>query len=73
MDVATDYLCSEPGGRARRPRGSEAAGPGGAGNANRAHHGTVLDALGARLDRATADTFDPGVLRALVVGRPVGD
>lgn len=41
--------------------------------AARAFFTTVLDALGARLDRATADTFDPGVLRALVVGRPVGD
>lgn len=33
----------------------------------------VLDGLGAQLDQATAATFDPGVLQAMVVGRPVGD
>jgi len=38
----------------------------------RAFFATVLDGLGAQLDRATADTFDPGVLDAMVVGRPVG-
>jgi len=34
---------------------------------------TVLDGLGAQLDRATAETFEPDVLDAMVVGRPVGD
>lgn len=33
----------------------------------------VLDGLGAQLDRATAETFEPEVLDAMVVGRPVGD
>jgi len=39
--------------------------------AARAFFTKVLDGLGARLDRATADTFDPEVLDAMVVGRPV--
>ncbi|TDE97297.1 peroxidase [Occultella glacieicola] len=33
---------------------------------------TVLDGLGARLDPQTAATFEPDLLAALVVGRPVG-
>lgn len=41
--------------------------------AARAFFTKVLDALGARLDRATADTFAPDVLAAMVVGNPVGD
>ncbi len=32
----------------------------------------VLDGLGARLDPETAATFEPTVLQAMVVGRPVG-
>jgi uncharacterized peroxidase-related enzyme len=39
----------------------------------RAFFTKVLDGLGAQLDRPTADTFDPGVLDAMVVGRPVGE
>lgn len=39
----------------------------------RAFFTKVLDGLGARLDRATADTFAPDVLQAMVVGNPVGD
>jgi uncharacterized peroxidase-related enzyme len=38
----------------------------------RAFFATVLDGLGARLDPETAGTFDPPVLEAMVVGRPVG-
>jgi uncharacterized peroxidase-related enzyme len=38
----------------------------------RAFFTTVLDGLGAQLDRATAETFEPDVLSAMVVGRPVG-
>ncbi len=38
----------------------------------RAFFATVLDGLGARLDPAIADTFEPQVLEAMVVGRPVG-
>lgn len=34
---------------------------------------TVLDGLGARLDRPTAATFDDDVLAAMVVGRDIGD
>lgn len=41
--------------------------------AARAFFTKVLDGLGARLDRATADTFAPDVLQAMVVGNPVGD
>ena len=41
--------------------------------AARSFFATVLDGLGARLDRATAETFDPELLQAMVVGRPVGD
>lgn len=41
--------------------------------AARAFFTKVLDGLGARLDRATAETFDADVLEAMVVGRPVGD
>jgi uncharacterized peroxidase-related enzyme len=41
--------------------------------AARAFFTTVLDALGAQLDRPTADTFDDDVLAAMVVGRPVAD
>ncbi|GAA4397704.1 peroxidase-related enzyme [Fodinibacter luteus] len=41
--------------------------------AARAFFTTVLDGLGARLDAATAATFEPDVLAAMVVGRPVGD
>lgn len=41
--------------------------------AARAFFTKVLDGLGARLDRATADTFDPEVLEAMVVGNPVGE
>ena len=41
--------------------------------AARAFFTKVLDGLGARLDRATAATFDPRVLQAMVVGQPVGD
>lgn len=41
--------------------------------AARAFFATVLDGLGARLDAATATTFDRDVLQAMVVGRPVGD
>lgn len=33
----------------------------------------VLDGLGARLDRETAETFAPDLLATLVVGRPVAD
>lgn len=33
----------------------------------------VLDGLGARLDVQTAGTFDPDVLAAMVVGRPVAE
>jgi uncharacterized peroxidase-related enzyme len=33
----------------------------------------VLDGLGARLDPETAATFEPTVLQAMVVGRPVGN
>lgn len=40
--------------------------------AARAFFTKVLDGLGARLDRETADTFPPGVLQGMVVGRPVG-
>lgn len=39
----------------------------------RAFFATVLDGLGARLDSPTAATFDPQVLAAMVVGRPVGE
>lgn len=41
--------------------------------AARAFFTKVLDGLGARLDKATAETFDPHVLAAMVVGNPVGD
>jgi uncharacterized peroxidase-related enzyme len=41
--------------------------------AARAFFAKVLDGLGAHLDRATAATFDPDLLQAMVVGRPVGD
>lgn len=41
--------------------------------AARAFFTKVLDGLGARLDRATAETFDPDVLEPMVVGRLVGD
>lgn len=41
--------------------------------AARAFFTKVLDGLGARLDRATAETFAPEVLQAMVVGNPVGD
>lgn len=41
--------------------------------AARAFFAKVLDGLGARLDRATAGTFDLEMLQAMVVGRPVGD
>ena len=41
--------------------------------AARAFFTKVLDGLGARLDRATADTFDPDVLQVMIVGRPVAD
>jgi len=41
--------------------------------AARAFFAKVLDGLGAKLDPETADTFDPGVLQAMLVGRPVGD
>jgi hypothetical protein len=41
--------------------------------AARAFFTKVLDGLGARLDRATADTFDDDVLAGMVVGRAVGD
>ncbi|MBI4900959.1 MAG: carboxymuconolactone decarboxylase family protein [Actinobacteria bacterium] len=40
--------------------------------AARAFFATVLDALGAQLDRETADTFEPEVLDGMLVGRPVG-
>jgi uncharacterized peroxidase-related enzyme len=40
--------------------------------AARAFFATVLDALGAQLDPETADTFEPDVLEAMLVGRPVG-
>ncbi|HET7724464.1 MAG TPA: peroxidase-related enzyme [Propionibacteriaceae bacterium] len=38
----------------------------------RAFFATVLDGLGAQLDHETADTFQPEVLEAMIVGRPVG-
>jgi uncharacterized peroxidase-related enzyme len=41
--------------------------------AARAFFAKVLDGLGARLDRPTADTFDPELLRGMIVGRPVGE
>ena len=41
--------------------------------AARAFFSKVLDGLGARLDHATAATFAPEVLQAMVVGNPVGD
>jgi uncharacterized peroxidase-related enzyme len=41
--------------------------------AARAFFTKVLDGLGARLDPETADTFDPGVLQGMLVGRPVGE
>lgn len=41
--------------------------------AARAFFTKVLDGLGARLDRATAATFAPDILQAMVVGNPVGD
>lgn len=41
--------------------------------AARAFFTKVLDGLGARLDQATAATFEPDVLQAMVVGNPVGD
>ena len=40
--------------------------------AARAFFTKVLDGLGARLDQETADTFDPGLLQGMIVGRPVG-
>ncbi len=39
----------------------------------RAFFTKVLDGLGARLDRPTADTFDPDLLQPMIVGRPVAD
>lgn len=39
----------------------------------RAFFAKVLDGLGARLDRPTADTFDPVLLQPMIVGRPVAD
>lgn len=33
---------------------------------------SVLDGLGSRLDRATAEAFEPGLLAGMIVGRPVG-
>jgi uncharacterized peroxidase-related enzyme len=33
----------------------------------------VLDALGAQLDAATADTFSPALRDSMVVGRPIAD
>ena len=41
--------------------------------AARAFFTKVLDGLGARLDQETAATFHPDLLRAMVVGNPVGD
>lgn len=41
--------------------------------AARAFFTTVLDGLGARLDRPTAESFAPEVMAAMVVGRPVKD
>ncbi len=41
--------------------------------AARAFFTTVLDGLGARLDRPTAESFPPEVMAAMVVGRPVKD
>ncbi len=40
--------------------------------AARAFFAKVLDALGARLDTATADTLEPDLLQAMIVGNPVG-
>jgi uncharacterized peroxidase-related enzyme len=40
--------------------------------AARAFFSKVLDGLGARLDQATAATFDPEILQAMVVGNPIG-
>lgn len=39
----------------------------------RAFFTKVLDGLGARLDRPTADTFVPDLLQPMIVGRPVAD
>jgi uncharacterized peroxidase-related enzyme len=33
----------------------------------------VLDGLGAKLDRATAEEFPPALLESMIVGRPVAD
>lgn len=41
--------------------------------AARAFFTTVLDGLGAHLDRPTAESFAPEVMAAMVVGRPVKD